>query len=76
MTVLSTNRIISLLNDNCKSRLSCRGCTMSGKYSLRDTCLLKVLKDTTSGKQLTMRDIERDNMIGIIGTALRQGGLL
>lgn len=54
MAVLDTKKVIYLLTENCKSRRSCVGCDMSGKYSLKDTCLLHELKQSV--KQSTLQE--------------------
>jgi hypothetical protein len=46
MTVMDTKKVIYLLTENCKSRLSCSGCDMTGKHSMKDTCLLLALKES------------------------------
>ena len=52
---LDTERVFYLLTENCKSRRSCVGCDMSGKQSLKDTCLLYTLKHLVDGKQSTLQ---------------------
>ena len=56
---MDTKKVIYLLTENCKSRMSCEGCSMSGKHSLKDTCLLHSLVGSMKQKQLpTQKQIE------------------
>jgi hypothetical protein len=58
---MDTKKVVYLLTENCKSRLSCSGCDMTGKHSLKDTCLLLLLKDSLKQPQLTLETLRLED---------------
>lgn len=55
---MDINLVVKHLESNCKSRRSCSGCDMSGKHSMKHTCLLKELRDTVKDKKQAHFDEE------------------
>lgn len=49
---MKQSEILAALERNCHLRGSCFGCDMSGKGSLRNTCLLLELRNTLTQTQL------------------------